>query len=173
MEGNASSACLANAPSGRKLKLASATCRLFTTLPRGAPVFAGQEAPRGAPLPAAQWAEQWWGVLCDSGPAGQVPSSIPRRVSAHPQNCDTYSHCGLLSRLAPQIIRRGQLELLFQFRLLELAQDLLSTFCTKVFLFHTVHERMLPCQHSSEQYWTTKTERCIWIYDHNFALQQL
>lgn len=113
MEGNASSACLANAPSGRKLKLASATCGTFTTLPRGAPVFSGQEAPRGAPLPAAQWAEQRRGVLRDGGLAGQVPSSIPRRVSAHPQNCDTYSHCGLLSRLVPQVIRKGQLRLLF------------------------------------------------------------
>lgn len=106
MEGNASLPCLANAPSGEKLKLASATCRTFTTLPRGAPVFSGQEASRGAPLPAAQWAEQRRGVLRDSGPAGQVPSSIPRRVSAHPQNCDTYSHCGLISF-------GGQLRLLF------------------------------------------------------------
>lgn len=92
---------------------ASATCRTFTTLPRGAPVFSGQEASRGAPLPAAQRAEQRRGVLRDSGPAGQVPSSIPRRVSAHPQNRDTYSHCGLLSLSAPQVIRRGQLRLLF------------------------------------------------------------
>lgn len=69
-------------------------------------VFSGQEAPRGAPLPAAQWAEQRRGVLRDSGPAGQVPSSIPRRVSAHPRNCDTYSHCGLLSLFfPPQVIR--------------------------------------------------------------------
>lgn len=102
-------------------------------------MFSGEEAPGGAPLPAAQWAEQRRRVLRDSGPAGQVSSSIPRRVSAHPQNCDTYSRCGLLSRLAPQVIRRGQLLSFCQGSLnrLKIGWQLCALNTTSIFISHS------------------------------------